>query len=53
MAINARVPQKIMEARVRKKMRVQRKLKKTHKLIWEYKYVWERWDLNTENEIMI
>lgn len=31
MAINARVPKKIMEARVRKKIRVQRKLKKTQK----------------------
>lgn len=31
MAINARVPGKIMEARVRKKMRVQKKLKKTQK----------------------
>jgi len=31
MAINARVPQKVMEARVRKKMRVQKKLKKTQK----------------------
>lgn len=36
-----------------KKYLITRKLKKTHKLIWEYKYVWERWDLNTENEIMI
>lgn len=31
MAINARVPKKIMEARVRRKMRVQKKLKKTQK----------------------
>jgi AdoMet-dependent rRNA methyltransferase SPB1 len=31
MAINARVPGKVMEARVRKKMRVQKKLKKTQK----------------------
>ena len=30
-AINARVPSKVMEARVRKKMRVQKKLKKTQK----------------------
>lgn len=30
-AINARVPGKVMEARVRKKMRVQKKLKKTQK----------------------
>jgi len=32
MAINARVPKKIMEAKVRKKMRVQKKLKKTQKV---------------------
>lgn len=31
MAINARVPKKILEARVRKKMRTQRKLKRTQK----------------------
>ena len=31
MAINARVPMKVMEARVRKKKRVQKKLKKTQK----------------------
>ena len=31
MAINARVPKKIMEAKVRRKIRVQRKLKKTQK----------------------
>jgi hypothetical protein len=32
MAINARVPKKILEAKVRRKMRVQKKLKKTQKL---------------------
>lgn len=31
MAINARVPKKILEAKVRRKMRVQKKLKKTQK----------------------
>jgi AdoMet-dependent rRNA methyltransferase SPB1 len=31
MAINARVPKKILEAKVRRKIRVQRKLKKTQK----------------------
>jgi hypothetical protein len=31
MAINARVPKKILEAKVRRKMRIQKKLKKTQK----------------------
>ena len=31
MAINARIPKKIMEAKVRKKMRMQKKLKKVQK----------------------
>jgi hypothetical protein len=31
MAINARVPKKILEAKVRRKLRVQKKLKKTQK----------------------
>jgi hypothetical protein len=32
MAINARVPKKILEAKVRRKLRIQKKLKKTQKL---------------------
>jgi hypothetical protein len=31
MAINARVPKKILEAKVRRKIRIQKKLKKTQK----------------------